>query len=241
LKQLEKILTKVLNNPLFFPNVLADHKVELEKEYKQKGLTINKEKWIADKIYNRDKDIINDKIQSEIVKLVNNPASDIYGSDVSLSSVINISSPLLQIMNTIITNVKNERTAEERVKDLEFDRLFNKIKSEKGTNDIKKLYENILDFSKDGKPYIKSEHSIKLMDEIINFRLSEFDSKSKLKEINLEIDTYIKNNGRESVNDKAYKDLRNIKNDLTKQIKKDKDKFLKSNFNLDENNNVFLH
>lgn len=234
----QKILAKVLENPLFFPEVLANHKTELEKEYKQKGLTINKEKWIADKIYNRDKDIITQKIKESVNKFIKNPGSDIYGSDVSLSSVINISSPLLQIMNTIITNIKNERTAEERVKDLEFDRLFNKIKSEKGTNDVKKLYENILDFSKDGKPYIKSEHSIKLMDEIVNFRLSEFDSKSKLSEINLEIDTYIKNNGRESVNDEKFKSLTLSRKNLENKIKKDNITFLKSNFNLDEKNDV---
>lgn len=229
------ILAEVLNKPLFFPNIITEHKKSLIKEYKDKGLNTDRDVWISDKLYNRDKDIISEKIKKEVNKLINNPAFDIYGSDVKLSSVTNISSPLLQIMNQIITNIKNERTEIERLKDIEFNTLFRKLVDEKGTNNIKKLYANILDKDKSGKSFIKGAHKIGLYDVIKDFKLKDNDYKSKLADLDIELrevrDEF-------TINSQEYKDVLAKKRATRKERDSAKMKFLKANFELTDKNEV---
>ena len=223
----DKILIQSLNNPLFFPDVVKDHEVLLEKEYRKRGITVDKTKWIYDKIHNRDKDLIQSKLDDKIIEFINNPASDIYGNDVSLSSVTNLSSPLLQIMNTIITNIKNERTIIEREKDLEFKTLYDELVKDRGSNSVTKLYANMLEKDMNGKYHIKGEHSIKLMDKILKFRADNSVIQDEINDTKIEL-SEIKD--KYDINSDEYIDIKNRIIKLTKKRNAAKAKFLNDNF-----------
>lgn len=159
LLDLKKKSTKFLLNDIkYFPKVETRHRNRLEKEYKQSGIVENKTEWIIDKMNNRDKDLIQLDLNLELENLINNESFDIYSSDVMFSSAINVSSDMIQIMNQLLTEIDNERIKSEMAKDKEFKALFDKLVAEKGTNNINKLYENILDYDSNGKAYIKSEY-----------------------------------------------------------------------------------
>ena len=156
---LKKKSTKFLLNDIkYFPKIETKHRNRLNKEYRQSKIVENKTEWINDKMQNRDSALIQLDLDLELENLINNPAFDIYSSDVTFSSAINVSSDMIQIMNQLLTELDNERIKSERLKDQEFKSLFDKLKNEKGTNDINKLYENIIDYDSNGKAYIKGEY-----------------------------------------------------------------------------------
>jgi len=149
-----------LNDIKYFPQIEKKHRDRLYKEHRQSQIPQDKETWVAKQLQNRDKELVQEDLTKKIDELINNPSFDIYAADVTMSSAINVSSTLIQIMNQMLFEIDNRRIEVERKKDVEFKNLFDELVKSKGTNDIKKLYSNILDFDKDGKPYLKGKYKI---------------------------------------------------------------------------------
>lgn len=146
----------VLNDIKFFPKIITEHRQRLEKEYKNAKLIEDKEAWISDKLLNRDAPLIQQDLDREVNKFIENPLIDISSVDNWMSTSTNMHNQMIDILDTYLQKLNNDRLETERLKDIEFKRLFDELVTEKGTNNIKKLYENILEFV-DDKPFLKSE------------------------------------------------------------------------------------
>jgi len=170
------------SNLHFFPDVEYKFRQALAEEARQLNIPKkNIEQYVTDKLLNRDKDKVQAALEAHVKKLLSNPLFDIYGGDTLFSSAVNVSAPLIQLMNQMLMDLDNERTQIEREKDLEFKEWFNKLVAEKGTTDIKKLYENILETDAEGRYYLKGDHSTKIVDayrEITAIR-NKYDSQLK--------------------------------------------------------------
>lgn len=163
-----KALKLYLKDIKYFPNVEKRNVERLRKEFKDNKIPGDRESWVIDKLHNRDKDIIQDELEQEIDNIINNPSVDIYAADVTFSTSVNISAPLINIANQILNQVNNERLDIERSEDIKFRELFNELVKEKGTNSVDKLYKNILQYDKSGKPYLLGEYNINFYTEVYN-------------------------------------------------------------------------
>lgn len=162
----KKALARRIDNIKYFPNIEKKHYDRLSKEHKEAKIPENKSAWIARQMNGRDKDIIEADVRVAINDLLNNPSIDIYASDVLLSSAINVSDPLIQILNQWLQEIDNDRIKTERAKDREFKDIYDALVADRGTNNIKELYKNILEFDKDGKAFLKGEYKADFYTEV---------------------------------------------------------------------------
>lgn len=167
-----------LNNIKYFPNIESKHRKRLAKEHSESKIQENKESWIVKQLNGRDKDLIDSDVAQAVNSLIENPSMDIYANDVIFSSPTNVSAPLIQIMNQFLLEIESERLENERIFDADARDLFNELRKEKGTNTPKKLYENIIGFDKNGKPFIETD----VKAEINNFRIESDEIRKKFKE-----------------------------------------------------------
>jgi hypothetical protein len=171
-----KAFAKHINDIKYFPDIEKKNYNRLAKEHRDNNIPENKDIWIARQMNGRDKNIIDQEVMDKINQLLNNPSVDIYYSDVIFSSSINVSDSLVQIMNQMLQEVDNERISTERKKDLEFKKLFEALSAEKGSTNPTKLYENIIQYDKNGQPFLLNEYSPEFYTDVF----------SKIKEIRKE-------------------------------------------------------
>tara|TARA_R110000822_G_scaffold152112_5_gene291318 strand:- start:7192 stop:11634 length:4443 start_codon:yes stop_codon:yes gene_type:complete len=163
----KKYMIKKLNNVKYFKEVEKKHFTKLMQQHKEAKLPGDANQWAIHKMTSPEiKKEIDADVEEAITKLINNKAWDILAADVPLNSGLNISSPLIQIMHQILTEIDEVRNKDRVKKDLEFDKLFAKLREEKGTNDIDVLYKNIYDVDSNGKTYFKGEYSSKFMSDV---------------------------------------------------------------------------
>ena len=218
----QDVAKNLLKNIKYFPKIEKDHYDRLAVEHRNNKIPTDKDVWIVDKMLNRDKDLIEQDLEQAVNEFVKNPAFDIYASDVTFSSAINVSSPLVQIMNTLLIEIDNKRLTDERAKDLEFKALFEKLVAEKGTNNIETLYKNILDTSKTGKKYLLSEYKADFLEEV-NLKIKSL--KNELYQTTQKNSAeLVKLSNQGLINSKKYQDLAaentKLKKDTEDQIKK---------------------
>tara|TARA_R110000851_G_scaffold315229_1_gene477543 strand:+ start:1952 stop:6370 length:4419 start_codon:yes stop_codon:yes gene_type:complete len=184
----KKYMIQKLNHVKYFKEVETIHYNRLAKEYRESKIIGDKEQWIIKTMATRDKARIDEDVEVAVTKLINNKAWDIFAADVTMSSGINVSAPLIQIMHQILTEIDEVRNKDRAKKDLEFEKLFAALKEEKGTNDIKKLYENILDVDNNGKAHIKGEYNSNFISDVYDKIKSirrEYDE--KIQDISIEL------------------------------------------------------
>lgn len=224
-----EVMKSFLDNIKYFPELEKQHYNRLAKEFKDNNIPGDKESWIIDKINNRDKDIIQEELEDKVNELINNPAFDIYATDVTFSSSVNVSSPMIQIMNQILLEIDNRRLDVERKEDVKFRNLFNDLVKEKGTNNIDVLYQNILQYDSTGKPYLLGEYDSKFYTDV-HLKIKNLRQTSRLDIINLQNEAVeVKN--KKGINSPEYIEIKNkIKNLKNKSIseisKLEKDNFL---------------
>ena len=155
-----------LNDIKYFPQVEKKHRDRLLKEFKSSKIPGDVDTWVMDKMLNRDADLIQEDLTKFINALMENSLTDVSFQNLMFDSSINVSSTFIQIMNQMLTELENKRIETERVKDKEFEALFAELKAEKGTGNISKLYENILVYDKNGKPYLKGKYKQEFFTEV---------------------------------------------------------------------------
>lgn len=226
----KEVVKNQINNIKYFPNIEKKHRDRLSLEHKNNQIPQDKETWIIDKMLNRDKDLIQEDLDKEVLNFLNNPSIDIYASDVTFSSAINVSSPMIQIMYQLLNEIENKRLFEERSKDIEFRRLFEKLVKEKGSNNVNEIYKNILDVSKSGKQYLLSEYKSEFYEEVyLKIKNLKREAYNKILENKLKMTSLSENN---QINSQEYKDLL----EENKKIEKD----LETNVKQLENENLIL-
>lgn len=224
----KKFVKNMLTDLKYHPDIEKKHYERLVKEHRDNKVFEEKETWIRDKFLNRDKDIIDSDVKQRVAEIIENPLYDIYSPDVNFQSAFNVSSPMISIFNLIMQELDNKRIEEERKKDIEMLKLFDKLVLEKGSNDIKKLYSNILEKSKTGQPILKGEYSVKLFDIIQEIESLRTEKYLKLKEIGE------KTKGLEE-NSLEYKELIKEKEKLEKQYDDKISKLKADNFDIVDN------
>lgn len=147
-----------INNIKYFPQIEKKHITRLKKEYKDKELTEPQEDWINRK-FKRDEEIIQKEVNEAVESIIEDADIDIDTTTLYMASSYNVNNRLISILQQKLNEINNKKVDSERKKDLEFKKLFNKLREEKGSNLTYKLYKNILDYDADGKPYIKGEYS----------------------------------------------------------------------------------
>lgn len=211
-------MQEYLTNLHFFPDVEYEFRQKLTAEARQ--LNIPKkdtEQFITERMLGRDAAAIQTALEERVAQLLNNPLFDIYEADKMYSSAINVSAPLIQLMNQMLMDLDNERVGIERAKDVEFKNIFNKLVEEKGTTDIKKLYSNLIERSKDGKWYLKGDYSIEVMNAITEIRALREKYNVPLKELRIKRQE-LKDKGLETT--KEFYDVRLEIGNLVKEKKK---------------------
>jgi hypothetical protein len=148
----------LLNNIKYWPEIETKHQRRLAKEYNDSNISEEKTSWIIDKMQNRDKELIENDVQEKVNQVLNSPLLDIYAQDVSMNTAINVSSPLIQIVNQLLLELETERNDRERSMDLKFKAVFEKLVKEVGSRDPQKLFKNIVGYDKNGQPFIENEY-----------------------------------------------------------------------------------
>lgn len=212
----KKSFKLIINNIKYFPDVENKHYKRLSKEYKDSKILEDKESWISKQMRFRDSEIIQQDLDNRINEVIENPSFDVYASDVMFSSAINVSAPLVQILNQILNEIDNKRINEELTKDQEFKSKFESLRKSKGTNDIKKLYSNILDYDANGKPYVIGNYKSEFYTEVVQ-KISDTKKEynQKIEDLKLERD---KSTEKLELT-KEIKNLTKKKNSIIKEIK----------------------
>ena len=160
------IVFNMINDIKYHPEIETIHINRLNKEHKESKIIKDRNSWVIDMMNNRDKELIEKDVNDKSKSLIESALFDLYPIDTALTSPINISAPMIQIINQMFFEIDNERYSVESRKDNEFKRLFEKLVKEKGTNNITELYKNILVKDSSGKYYLKGEHDIKFLYEV---------------------------------------------------------------------------
>lgn len=235
--ELKKKATKeLLTNIQYFPNIEKKHKDRLANEYRNNKIPQDKETWIIDKLNNRDKDLIEKDLVDAVDNFINNPAFDIYSTDVTFSSAINVSSPMVQIMYQLLTKIDNDRLEEERKKDLEFKKLFEELIKEKRTNNVNELFKNILDYDSNDKPYLRSEYSSKFYSDVhLKIRDLRKEQNAKIRELEIK---RVELSKAGKINSDEYKKLTIESKEIKDKLKEDISKIEKANFTYDDKKKI---
>lgn len=220
-----KALKQLLNDIKWFPQVEKEHYDRLAKEYKDSKIIEDKDTWIIDKMQNRDAELIKESVENAVDEFLENSMHDIMANTMVLNSPINTSSSLIQIAHQMLNNINNDRLNEELKKDKEFQDLFNELRKEKDTNNIKKLYENILQFDSNGKAYILGDYDVKFYTDVhLKLLSTSKEYNDKMSDTAVERNKAEMKYGRTS---KQWKDLNvqyiKLKNDKKKALQAIKD------------------
>jgi hypothetical protein len=198
---LKKGIKKDLAHIKNVPEVETKWKERLTKEYDENkeslGITESKVEWISKQMNTVHKDAIQKDVEAEVNKIIESVGYDIQSGTYYFSSALNTNSKLVQIFQFILDEIRAKITDMVTTKDVQFEKLFNKLVKEKGSTDVLKLYKNIIEYDGD-TPILKGEYSIK-------YRQRHIELTEKLDELS---DTV----GRESIEYKrTLADLNNLK------------------------------
>ncbi|MGK2861882.1 MAG: hypothetical protein ACSLE0_08105 [Chitinophagaceae bacterium] len=155
----KEYLRSQLNDVKYFPRVIAKHRSLLRNEWEKIGKPGDREAYVNKHLTPGGKnwaDILQD-VEDAVDNLLNNPVFDINAADNWFTSPSNISNELFQIFHTQLIEIDNKRLLTEREADLIAFKIFEDLRKEKGTIDVQKLYENIIEFDKNGRMFLKGE------------------------------------------------------------------------------------
>jgi hypothetical protein len=167
LKDLSKKHMKVfLNDIKYFSQIQTDHRERLRKEHSTNKIAEDFETWYPKMLQKdgRDYELVQQDLQEEIDKLINDPFYDIAASNMMLHSAINTGSTTVQILNQMLKEVKNKRMEFERAKDREFKEMFDAVVAEYGSYNPTEAFKNILQYDKNGMPYLIGEFKVGLLE-----------------------------------------------------------------------------
>lgn len=153
-----------LNDIQFHSRVEHKHKERLRKEHNLNKVAEDFDSWYPKIMRGRDKEMVAEDLKDAINSLVEDPSFDMSAGNTWMNSAINSSSTMVQIFNQLFTKLKNKRLPIETEADREIKGVWEEVTKAKGTNAINELYKNILEYSKDGAPYLKGEYSAGLLE-----------------------------------------------------------------------------
>lgn len=189
---------KEFSKPENNTKVVAEWRNKLFAEHaKLKNPKETKEEYFGKMINGKYKKDYEDALLQSARKIVYDPYFDISSFERASTDLLNINSPLINLMSNIIGKMRDKILEAYRDKQFEMNKLFKEYSKKYGQNKQSKMYEKILDYSEtDDTYYLKGEYSIeykKSFDklkptiqakkELINSKLEEGLTKSQIKKL----------------------------------------------------------
>lgn len=168
-------LKHALNDIQYHPRVAYKHRERLRKEHGTNKIAEDFDTWYPKMIKGRDKKAIDQDVKDSTNSLLEDPAFDMSAGNTWMNSAINSSSSMVQLFQQLFTKLKNTRLPIETAGDREIKGVWEEVTKAKGSNAIDKLYENILEYTKEGTPYLKGEYNVGLLE--IKSQMQELSSK----------------------------------------------------------------
>lgn len=154
-------LKKILNDRKFATRIIKQWRDKLEKEYKETTTTEPKESWINRQLNVVRKDEVDKDVEEYINDLIESPHFDIAQATAMMNSSININSKLVQILQIMFNETRENIIERNRELDFEMNDVFSKFTKAKGNKKPSELYKNMIEYTKDGMPILKGEYTIK--------------------------------------------------------------------------------
>lgn len=128
-----------------------------------------KEEYFGRMIQTKYKDEYENDLLSSARKIVYDPYFDISSLERSTTDLLNINSPLINLISNVIGKIRDSIISQYHDKQFEMKKYFDKYSKEKGQNSQSKMYGNLLELSKSqDKYYLKGEYSVEFLDIVEN-------------------------------------------------------------------------
>lgn len=177
-----------LNKPQYHNKIITNWEERFERQYNDIYQDIpsklknkeSKKNWINQKLIEYKSSIQKD-IDKATKELIFNTSHDItYFAEQFLSS-LEINSDLVQIVQTELTEVRDNMIQELTPIDKNIAETFNDFKKEKGSYNPSKQFHNLIDIDKNGNYYLKGDYKIQFKDKH-NELLELYDQRNDAKE-----------------------------------------------------------
>lgn len=144
-------------------------KNKIYAEYLKSGIkSETKEEYFGRMISTKYKEAYKDALLKDAGKIVYDPYFDISSAVSKVSDLLNINSPLINLMSNVISKVRDSIIAKYHDKQFEMSKVFEKYSKKYGQNSQSKMFGNIVQLSKNGTYYLKSEYSTDFLDSVEN-------------------------------------------------------------------------
>lgn len=159
LARTKKIIRKTINDPQFHSDVVYNVRETLKKEYNTlypqgKG----QKEWVAKKLNSEEyKEIIANKVEEKVDSILYDIGDDISGMTKLLVDDLNTNNKLIQIVSTMLSEIRDRIVSRTREKNHELGRLFDEFKKGRTTTNLEKMYEKLLDTDSEGNRYLYGE------------------------------------------------------------------------------------
>jgi len=173
-------VTKKLSDVKYFSNVEYRNRERLEKEYSANNIKGDKDTWVLRQMAGRDRERIQEEVEEEVNKLFNDPSKDISAMSASLGNGLKASDKLIQLYQHRLNEMQDREIQEDMEEDQRVKVLFRKLRDEKGTSNINKLFVNMIEFDSNKIPYLKSDYKLEVLEaskrmSTIRYKLQELE------------------------------------------------------------------
>lgn len=151
--------TRIVNewkNKLFIEYSKLDIKSETKEEY------------FGRMIQTKYKEQYEKALEDNAKKIVYDPYFDISSFERSGTDLLNINSPLINLISNVIGKMRDSVNSQYHDKQFKFKKLFDKYSKEKGQNNQSKMYSNLVELSRNDEYYLKGGYSIDFLNTVQN-------------------------------------------------------------------------
>ena len=184
-------------------------KNKLYKEYNESGITSeSKEEYFGRMISTKYKNDYENALIESARKIVYDPYFDISSAAKNTTDLLNINSPLINLMSNVIGRVRDSVRKAYHDKQFEMIGIFEKYSKKYGQNSQSKMFGNIVQLSKSGTYYLKGEYNTDFIDTVEN---DLYPILNKIKEVVASHEAFFgdkKELAKQLKNDSEYQDLK---------------------------------
>jgi hypothetical protein len=144
-------------------------KNKIYAEYAKLGIkSETKEAYFGRMISTKYKEAYNNALLEDASKVIYDPYFDISSMVSKASDLLNINSPLINLMSNIVGKIRDSIITAYHDKQFEMSKIFDKYSKKYGQNSQSKMFGNIVQLSKNGTYYLKSEYTTDFLDSVEN-------------------------------------------------------------------------
>jgi len=141
-----------------------------------------KEEYFGRMIQTKYKSDYENALRENARKIVYDPYFDISAFDKNTTDILNINSPLINLISNTIGKIRDNIREVYHNKQFELNKIFKQYSKEKGQNKQSEMYKDIIELSQNDQYYLKSEYSTKFLDSVQNELYPILDKITELKE-----------------------------------------------------------